>query len=631
MARVTGPAGMLLAALLALVAVLTVAGGANPLIAVDTGSAVRYGLPIAQLLVELSVGLTFGALGLALFALSSHQPEFGRALDIAATAAAIWTVSAAVSTVFGYSSSSPAAPILSSLGGHGVGSYLTETGGGRAWLITTLIGAVLTVLCFMVRNLSVLGLITPLAAIGLLPLATQGHARDGTLTLAVTASWLQLLFAGFWLGGLLTIALLDRTLSPARLMAVLPRYSNIAVIAFVVVGVSGTVTAVLRVGRLSNLVTPHGILVLVAVAVFLALGVFGAVQRRVIIMRLDRAARRRLFWTLAPVQLALLGVVEGMSTALAMLAAPVASGSPSASAGATPAEYLTGSPLPPEVTPVRFFTAWNFDLPWAIICASGVIFYVVGVARLRRRGDSWPRHRTVLWLAGTLLVLWSTNGSPGVYGQYLFSAQLLQHLLLATAIPVLLVLAAPVTLAVRTVERRTDGSRGAREWMLLLARSRIAALVLHPVVAAALWAASLWAFYYSPLFRAATVDPVAHEGALVLFLLLGCLFERALVGSRAAFPMRLTVLLVAIALSAAMGLLLISNTGLLLPEWYGATGRSWGATPLQDQQASGGIVWVVGGVSGASLLVTLVVSRRRRRDTGASPLGDRASVSAASP
>lgn len=612
-ARLSGPAVLLLVAFCALLAALSFGGGANPGIAIDPGTLVRYGVPIAKLVVDLSIALALGALALAIFAFSSREAEFGTALDIAAAGAGVWTVASAASSILVFSSTASTAPNLSQAFGQSLGDFLTTIPLGRAWLTTTLIGAALTVLCFAVRNVTVLGFVTVLAVIGLIPLSQQGHAGDSsTHNAAITAIWLHVLFASFWLGGLLTLVLLRRTLTPERMMAVLPRYSTIALIAFVVVAASGTASAVIRVGTWPNLLTPYGVLVLVKITALGALGLFGIVYRRAIIGRLTRVNVRTLFWILATAELAFMGIAEGVAAALAVSAPPIDAVSATSVANTTPAEYLTGTPLPPELTPLRFFTSWNLDLLWAIICFFGIFFYAAGVARLRRRGDRWPWYRTALWMSGMAVLLWTTNGSLNVYEQFLFSEHMLQHMLLTMAIPVLLVLGAPVTLALRAIRKRDDGSRGAREWILLLVHSRVATILTHPLVAAGLFAGSLWVFYYSPLFRWATTDHVGHEWMILHFLIVGYLFVQTLigidpVGNQPPYPLRLVLLLATMALHAFFGLAIISNTGLFLSDWYGAMGRTWGATPLADQQAAGGIAWSVGEIPTASLAIIVAI------------------------
>jgi cytochrome c oxidase assembly factor CtaG/putative copper export protein len=634
-ATVSGPAVLVLLALAALLAALSFGGGANPGIAIDPGAVVRYGVPLSTLVVDLAIGVTLGALALAIFALSSREREFARALDIAAAGAGVWTVAAAAASILVFSNVASTAPNLSDAFGQSLGGFLTGNALGRAWLTTTLLGAALTVICFAVRNVTVLGFVTVLAMIGLIPQAEQGHAGDSsTHSAAITAVWLHVLFASFWLGGLVTLVLLRRTLTPDRMIAILPRYSTIALIAFLVVAASGTTSAVIRVGTLPDLLTPYGILILVKIAALGTLGLFGAVYRRAIVGRLTRSNVRGLFWMLATAELAFMGIAEGVASALAVSAPPVAAVSASELAITTPAEYLTGTPLPPELTPARFFTSFNVDLLWAILCLFALFFYVAGVRRLRRRGDRWPWYRTALWVSGIVILAWTTNGSLNAYEQFLFSMHMLEHMLLTMAIPVLLVLGAPVTLALRTIRKRDDGSRGAREWILLLAHSRVAKVLTSPLVAAGLFAASLWVFYYSPLFRWATVDHVGHEWMIFHFLIVGYLFVQTLVGvdpvgNQAPYPLRLVLLLSTMALHAFFGLALISNQGLFLSDWYGAMGREWGATPLQDQQAAGGIAWSVGEIPTVSLAIIVAIlwnhsdtREAKRRDRAADRDGD---------
>jgi putative copper resistance protein D len=312
-----------------------------------------------------------------------------------------------------------------------------------------------------------------------------------------------------------------------------------------------------------------------------------------------------------------MGIAEGVAAALARTATPIPETLDTAAVSA--AETLTSSPLPPVFTVTRLFTLWNFDLIWILFCAFALFFYLAGVVRLHRRGDRWPVLRTVLWVAGILLLFYVTNGGVNVYEKYLFSAHMGAHMLLTMAIPVLLVPAAPITLAMRAIHKRDDGSRGAREWLLLAVHSKVFGILSHPLVAAVLFAGSLWVFYYSPIFRWATVDHVGHEWMIVHFLLTGYLFVSALIGVdpapyKAPYPIRLVVLFATMASHAFFGLALLSGTGLLLADWYGAMG--WGTSAIADQQAGGGIAWSVGEIPTAILAIVLSImwSRSSERE-----------------
>lgn len=619
--RVAGPAALLLAAFAAILISLAVGGGADPGV-FGRDPIVLYGLPIAKLVTNLGVATTLGALVLALFAVSSDRDEFGRVLDIAAAGAGVWTVAGAATAYFTFSSAYQSTLSFDERYGPEIATFLTQVPFGRAWLVFVLVGALLTVVCFAVRNVTVLGLATIGAVLGQVPLAADGgHAAGtGSHDLAVTAIWLHTIFAAIWLGGLLTLALARSKMPGDRLAAVLPRYSTLALIAFIVVAASGYVSAAIRLGELPALLTPYGALVLAKVAALGVLGVFGALQRRAIVRKITAGARAGWFWLLVVSELAFMGIASGVAAALARTATPV-SDTPPPIAQQTAAEFLTDNPLPPELTPERWVTAWELDLLWLLVVAFGIFFYVAGVWRLHRRGDRWPVHRTVLWIVGMLGLFWVTNGPLNVYEQYLFSVHMLGHMLLSMTIPILLVLSAPITLGMRAIRKREDGSRGVREWLLLFVHSRYANVLTHPLVAGGLFAGSLWLFYYTPLFRWATEDHVGHVWMVIHFLFVGYLFAQALVGidpvaTRPPYPLRLILLLATMAMHAFFGLALMTGTGLLLADWFGAMGRTWGADPLTDQQNAGGIAWSVGEIPTVALaiLVALLWSRSDDRE-----------------
>jgi putative copper resistance protein D len=76
------------------------------------------------------------------------------------------------------------------------------------------------------------------------------------------------------------------------------------------------------------------------------------------------------------------------------------------------------------------------------------------------------------------------------------------------------------------------------------------------------------------------------------------------------------LLLATMALHAFFGLSLVTGTALLVPDWYGAMGRTLGLAPLADQQAGGGIAWSVGEIPTVILAIVVVYlwSRSDERD-----------------
>jgi len=630
-ARSWGLIGVVALAAISLVALLiglAVGGGAEAPLAIDPGALVRYGLPIAKLAATLGAAGAIGGLLLALIALSPEKAEFARALDVAAASAAVWTVASAATGFFTFMSIYAEPVAIDDRFGALLSAYFTTTELGQAWLWTTLMAAAVTVLCFALRSPALLAGVAVIAAAALWPVAQTGHT-GGTADhdAAVTAVYLHSVFAAVWVGGLLTIILLQPVLAE-RLSVVIRRYSTVALIAFTVVAASGLVSAQLRVGGIEGLATPYGFIVIAKVLALVGLGAFGAYYRLRLIGRMERDVRPRTsFWVIVVAELALMGAAAGLATALARTATPVPQVPVDQRPDPTPAEILTGSPLPPPFEPWRLATEWDLNLLWALLAGFGAFFYLAGVVRLYRRGDHWPVSRTILWTLGMVALFLVTSSGLAVYERYLFSVHMLGHMVLSMGIPVMLVLGAPVTLAARAIHARTDGSRGAREWILAIVHSRFAGIMGHPLVASVVFAVSLLVFYYSPLFSWAVGDHLGHQWMVLHFLLSGYLFVNALIGIdpapyRPVYPVRLIILLATMAFHAFFGLSLISGTGLLLPEWFGAMGREWGQNPLADQQTGGGIAWSVGEIP-TLILAMLVVWSWSRADSRESKRRDR--------
>ncbi|WP_318244799.1 cytochrome c oxidase assembly protein [Microbacterium pullorum] len=629
--RLAGPAILVVAAVVALLWALAAAGGAAPLRLGDPGPVVRWGLPVAKLTVNLAAAVMVGSLVLALYALRAGSRAFDVALDAASVGAAVFTVSAGVTGFFTVLNALGSTPSADAQFGQQLGRFLIQQELGRAWLITTIAGAVLTVLIFAVRSWTPTLMVAILAIAALVPMATQGHSGDdANHSAAVMALVLHVVAAAVWLGGLVLLVLVRPVLTRTEMTGVLRRYSSLALVSFVVVAISGTARALAGGITLELLTSPYGIVLLIKIAALLALGMLGAWYRVRLIERIADDAASRRFWGLISIELAFMGIASGAAAALARTPPPV----DTSLSGLTPAQILTGAPLPPEFTLVRWFTAWEIDLLWAFAVGFGAFFYLAGVIRLHRRGDTWPIYRTVLWLVGLALLLWVTGGPINVYQDYLFSVHMVGHMLLAMAIPLCLVAGAPVTLAARAIRKRDDGTRGGREWILWAVHTPFSKVVTHPLFAAAMFIGSLWVFYYTDLFRWSLYDHIGHEWMVAHFLISGYLFALSLVGIdpvpyRFPYPFRLVTLIAVMAMHAFFGIAIMMQSGLMVAEWFGAMGRTWGPTPLEDQYVGGGVAWSVGEIP--TLILALVVAiqwsrsderTQRRRDRQADRTGD---------
>ncbi|MCR2808359.1 MULTISPECIES: bifunctional copper resistance protein CopD/cytochrome c oxidase assembly protein [unclassified Microbacterium] len=593
---------------------LIVGGGAAPFAIGDPGPLVRWGLPAATLVVNLCAAGMVGALVTALFALKAGEREFDAALDLASVSAAIFTVAAASTGFLTFVNTFNPAWGLGPEFGAQLGRFLIETEAGRTWLITAIAGAAITVLTFAVRSWTPTLFVAILAIAALVPMGTQGHSgEEANHSAAVMALVLHIIAAAVWLGGLLLMVVIRPLTDRQTLADAMARYSTFALAAFVVVAISGTVRAVIGVGAWQNLASPYGVILLAKVGALLVLGILGAWYRKRLIGRMREDPASRHFWGLIALELAFMGLASGAAVALARTAPPTTSNLP---AVRTPAEILAGSPLPPELTLDRWLTSWNLDLLWAFAAGFGIFLYVAGALRLRRRGDGWPIYRTVLWITGLVLLFWVTCGPINAYGEYLFSVHMVGHMLLTMAIPVLLVAGAPVTLAARAIRKRDDGTRGGREWILWAVHTPVARVLTHPFVAAGLFVGSLWVFYFTDLFRWSLYDHLGHEWMTAHFLITGYLFVLSLIGIdpvayRLPYAGRLVTLIAVMAIHAFFGIAIMMQSGLMVAEWFGAMGRTWGASPLEDQYIGGGVAWSIGELPTLILAITVAIQWSR--------------------
>ena len=584
---------------------LTYTNGNSALAIGDPGVFVRWAQPIVQAVKNLLVAMTVGSLVLAAWAFADKSESLTRSLRRASLAANAWLVFGVLHFLLTYLWVTGSKFSTNATFGGGLLQFATEVELGQALTVNLVFAAATSFIALLATGLrsTLLAALTALA--GLVPLALIGHAAGTTgHDMAVNSMGMHLVAVTVWVGGLIELGFQLRSEDWATLAK---RYSTLALFAFAITAVSGVAAAALRIVDVKYLFSQWGMLAIAKVVILLALGVLGAIYR-MRVLKVDRPSKSA-FGFLATIELALMGAAFGLGASLSRTAPP--STDITLPNSNTPAAILTGSPLPPELTFERWFTSYKLDLVWLAIVIAATALYLFGVYRLRKRGDEWPIGRTISWLLGMGLLLWITNGPLNVYEQYLFSVHMLAHMILTMGVPVLLVPGAPVTLLLRASEVRKDHSRGLREWVLWAVHTPWAKLVSNPIFAGINFAASLVIFYFTPLFAWSTKDHLGHEWMIVHFLITGYLFVQALISidpgpPKVPFVLRLMLLVGTLAFHAFFGLSLMSGEGLLIPEWFGAMGRTWGEAPLADQHTGGAIAWGIGEMPAAVL--TIIVS-----------------------
>jgi putative membrane protein len=188
-------------------------------------------------------------------------------------------------------------------------------------------------------------------------------------------------------------------------------------------------------------------------------------------------------------------------------------------------------------------------------------------------------------------VLWIALQSPiDAYADTRLSVHMVQHLLLTMVAAPLLVLGAPVMLALRV---STPSFR--RRWLLPPLRGRVVRLLTAPTVSWAQFALVLWASHFSPLYEAAVRSNSVHAFEHLLYVCSAALFWSPVVGvdpspRRLSHPGRLLYLFLAMPQASFLGLAMWGTSRVLYPS-YQAT---LGAAALDDQRLAGTIMGSAG-------------------------------------
>ena len=275
---------------------------------------------------------------------------------------------------------------------------------------------------------------------------------------------------------------------------------------------------------------------------------------------------------------------------------------------AMPSGVFAHGQVAPPLDGWTAFTAWSLEahvvLP--LILALVAFHWAVRTVDAAHPKSRVPRRRVLAWDAALFTLLVALQSPLATYDTTLFSAHMIQHLLLTLVAAPLLVYAAPITLLLRLA--RPAARRGL---ILPLLHSRPLRLVTFPVVGWVLFAGVMYMSHFSPLFDAALESEALHVGEHALYLGAGLLFWWPIVGAdpspwRLPHPARIFLLFLGMPWSSFLGLAIFSSSTVLYPH-YATLGRAWAASPIEDQQLAGGIMWVVGD---ALFLVALIVAVR---------------------
>lgn len=621
----SGVAGLLGigAAVAALVAGgLTILTGARPIASLglpDPGTLTTAGLPAVRAIAEVCMVLTVGGVLMAAFLAPPRSNGYldgagYRALRAASWSAVGWTAAAVLMVPLSVADAL-GRPVTAVLSPALLTRIVSKLADPTSWVLTAVIAAIVVIGCRTVLTWGWSTVLLVLAVAGPLPVALTGHSSaGGAHDVATDSLVVHVVVAALWVGGLAALLGLAAARGADRghaLATAVPRFSTMALVCWVVLAATGMINALVRIPLAALLGTTYGALVLAKVVALLALGGLGALHRRRSVERAAAGDTRALL-RLGGGEVLLMFATIGLAVALGRSAPPDTGEVPSR------VEVLIGYDLTGPPTVARLLFDWRFDLIYGSAAIALAALYLVAARRLRTRGDAWPVGRTVAWLAGCLILLLATSSGIGRYAPAMFSVHMAQHMLLGMLVPILLVLGAPITLALRTLPGggRT-GPSGPREWLLAGLHSPVARFLSYPLITLPLFVGSYYALYFSGLFEVALYQHWAHLAMNLHFLTVGTLFFWPLVGidpspRRLPPAARLGIVFASVPFHAFFGVALMSSNTVIGGAFYRALALPWVPAPLDDQKLGGGLAWASGEVPLLLVVIALLVQWSRQ-------------------
>jgi putative copper resistance protein D len=480
-----------------------------------------------------------------------------------------------------------------------IATYLMYLPPSRSYIITALIALTISIAGVFLVSLNSISLLAALAAVGIAAPLLNSHAASlGSHSLALTSSVAHGLAMSAWVGGLWAVA----SFVKAKDLKVVNRFSALAAASVAVLAISGVAAAYARLDSWNDLwLSRYGQIVMLK-SVFFALLMWLAVQIRARLT--SQGSLAKFLSAEAAIMATAIGVGVALhSTPMSRLAPPLNS------AG----EEILGFayPSPPTLSTIVF--GWNaewFMLSLGLVAAG---LYTFGVIRVKQNQIQWSFLRTLSFMTGVGLVIWTTNAGISMYSKVSFEYHMIQHMTLSMIAPIFIVLSSPITLALRALPaKRSADHRNIREWILALLHSSYSKLITHPLMVLAIFTFGLYGMYFTPLFATLMGSHTGHIFMELHFLISGLLFSYVVIGADPSprivpYWARLMIVLVGLSLHAFFAIAIMQSSEPIGVDWYIQVQPPWITDLLADTTAGGSIAWALGEVPTFLLLVIVAI------------------------
>lgn len=166
----------------------------------------------------------------------------------------------------------------------------------------------------------------------------------------------------------------------------------------------------------------------------------------------------------------------------------------------------------------------NLQLIMAIPFLLAVVLYLAAVVVSNRQlKKQWSKVRSVLWMVGILCASMAIIGPLAERAHEDFAAHMVGHVLLGMLAPLLMVLATPMTLILRTIPVRS-----ARRLTRIL-KSLPVQIITNPLCAASLNVGGLWLLYTTDLYVLMQQNIIIHILVHIHVFVAGYLFTMSII------------------------------------------------------------------------------------------------------
>ena len=242
---------------------------------------------------------------------------------------------------------------------------------------------------------------------------------------------------------------------------------------------------------------------------------------------------------------------------------------------------------------------WNFapSILMMLLSQAALYGYLIHVARADGHWGTEVRASHVIYFALGLILIFIALVTPidSLSNAALFSAHMVQHILLMLLAPACLLLGTP--------------GYWIRYLYDLPALKRLLPIVTHPLVTLIAFNAVMWIWHVPSLYEGALRNPNMHIMEHMMFLSAGVLLWLPVIHDVPpehilSYPARMAYLFACMVSSSILGAIFTFAPSIAFP-FYGNAPLALGLSPMTDQQLAGLIMWVPG--SGIFFVAILVV------------------------